>query len=144
MEILQPECRVRIPDTHTSAPILREYVIDIPDFHPTPLNKLLGNWRAAAKLKKADREMIWAYCRKAGITCYEGGAAQKKRSVELIITLELRQRACDPDAYQKSVGDALVNAYALWNDSHLWVEWLPVKFERGERKATRIVLRDLA
>ena len=120
---------------------MTEHVIDIPNWNPTPLNKLLGNWRAAAKLKKADREMIWAYCRKVGINCYEGTPV--KRSVELIITLEPRQRPFDVDSLFKSTLDALVHAYALFNDSPKWCELLPVRFERGERKATRIVLRDL-
>ncbi|HEX3747621.1 MAG TPA: hypothetical protein VHW09_26985 [Bryobacteraceae bacterium] len=118
---------------------MNQYVIEIPDWLPTPLNKLMGNWRQSAKLKKQDREMIWAYSRLAKVP-YE----RIKRSVELIITLEPAQRAVDPDSYQKSVGDALVNSYALWNDSHLWVEWLPIKFERGARRNTRILLRDIA
>jgi hypothetical protein len=118
---------------------MTEYVIDIPDWHPAPLNKLMGNWRKTSKLKKADLEMIWAYTKIAKVP-YQ----RIKRSVELTVTLEPGQRAPDPDAFAKSVGDALVNSYALWNDSHLWVAWLPVKFERGERKATHIVLRDVA
>jgi CHAD domain-containing protein len=113
------------------------YVIEIPDWHPTPLNKLLGvHWATAAKRKKADRKMVWAY------SAHIAKGRKVKRSVEVTITLAPKQRACDPDSYQKSLGDALVHCCALVNDSHVWVEWLPVKFERGERKATRIVLRD--
>ena len=117
---------------------MSEYVITIPDWTPTPLNKLLGvHWGTASKRKKSDRKMIWAYSR--GIP-----EAKGKRSVEIIVMLAPKQRAIDPDSPQKTIGDALVHCDLLVNDSHKWVEWLPVKFERSERKATRIVLRDVA
>lgn len=115
-----------------------EYVIEIPGWHPTPLNKLLhSHWATAGRLKASDYEMIWAYS-------FVVPLATGKRSVEIIITLAPRQRATDPDSPHKSVADGLVKRGLLKNDSHLWVEWLPVRFERGSRKATRIILRDMA
>jgi Holliday junction resolvase RusA-like endonuclease len=121
---------------------MAKYVIEIPDWHPTPLNKLLhAHWGTAAKLKRADREMVWVYVKAPGKSIPND---RVKRSVELTITLSPKQRACDGDAYWKTVLDALVKAHALWNDSPAWCELLPVRFERGERKATRIELRDLA
>jgi Holliday junction resolvase RusA-like endonuclease len=116
-----------------------EYVIDIPNWHPTPLNKLLGHWRTSAKRKKQDREMVWAYSKQAKIPLN----SSTKRSIELTIVLGPKQRACDPDAYWKSCLDALVHAMAIWDDSHEYCELLPIKFERGTRKATRILLRDV-
>jgi hypothetical protein len=122
---------------------MAEYVIDIPDWQPTPLNKLMGSWHTRNRLKHADYKVIWAYSLgKDGKTIVPYG--QVKRSVELIVTLEPRQRAPDPDSLWKVTLDGLVRAYALWNDSPKWCELLPVKFGRGEHKATRIVLRDLA
>lgn len=118
------------------------YVIDIPDWTPTPLNKLLGSWYKRNRLKQADYKVIWAYSLgKDGkvIVPYK----QVKRSVELIVTLAPGQRAPDPDSLWKVILDGLVKCYALWNDSPKWCELLPVKFERGERKATLIVLKDL-
>lgn len=120
-----------------------EYVITIPDWNPVPLNKLMGSWYKRNRLKQADYRMIWAYTSgKDGqsIVPYK----QVKRSVELIITLEPGQRAPDVDSLFKVTLDGLVKAYSLWDDSPKWCELLPVKFERAERKATRIVLRDLA
>lgn len=117
-----------------------EYVIEMPDWHPSPLNKLLGHWRLPAKRKKQDREMVWAYVKQAKIPL----DSQTKRSIELTIVLGPKQRACDPDAYFKSLCDALVHAMAIWDDSREYCELQPVKFERGARKATRIVLRDIA
>lgn len=131
--------RVELPKTCGAG----EYVIDVPDWHPSTLNKLLGHWRERGRMKKADYQMIWAHTRgKDGqsIVPYK----QVKRSVELIITLEPGQRAPDPDSYFKGLLDALVRSYALWNDSPKWCELLPVKFQRGERKATKMILRDLA
>lgn len=117
-----------------------EYVIDIPHFHPTPLNKLLHcHWGTASKRKKSDRQMIWAYAKQANVP-----AASGKRSVEIIITLAPRQRACDPDSQTKSLLDALVHCGLLTDDNRQGVEILPVQFKRGSFKLTRIVLKDLA
>jgi hypothetical protein len=104
--------------------------IKIEGYHPTPLNKLLGaHWATATRLKKQDKvEVRYA--------SNHIPKATTKRRVELIIELGKGQRACDPDAYYKSLGDALVAAGLLVNDSHKWVEWMPVKFERGKKKTT--------
>ena len=110
--------------------------IKIEGWHPAPLNKLMACRWKAAKLKKRDKvEVRYAsnHIPKAII----------KRRVELTIELGKGQRACDPDAYFKSLGDALVNAGLLVNDSHKWVEWMPVKFTRG-KKSTTIRLYDCA
>ena len=117
------------------------YIIEIPNWNPTPLNKLIGNWRKTSKLKAADRAMIWAALQEEGK--FKIPYKQIKRSVEMTITLGKGERACDVDAYWKSVLDGLVHGYALWNDSSKWCEILPIKFERAEKKHTRIVLRDL-
>lgn len=117
---------------------LKEYTIFIQDWHPTTLNKLLSlHWSRAGKLKKADKAVIWPYS--FGIPNAEG-----KKSVEIIITLAGPGRSPDPDAYLKTVGDALVACGKLKDDNIHGVEWLPVKLERGKRKATKIVLRDMA
>jgi hypothetical protein len=115
------------------------YVIDIPDFHPTPLNKLLGgHWAKGARKKKADARMVWAYAASAQVPKATG-----RRSVELTITLAPRQRAFDPDAPWKSLLDALVRCGLLTDDNRQGVELLPIRYERGERKGTQIILRDL-
>lgn len=115
-----------------------EYIINIPNWHPTPLNKLLGgHWSKAHKAKRHDKEILWGY------TYNKIPEKQIKRSVELTIILGPGQRGCDPDAYWKTVNDGLVNSRALWNDNDKYCQILPVKFERAEKMATRIVITDL-
>lgn len=110
--------------------------VNIPNWHPTPLNKLINaHWTVASKRKKADSRLIATYM-------HHLPPATKKRRVTLTIVLGKNQRACDPDSYQKSIGDALVHSGQLKNDSHLWVEWAPVRFERGDM-ATIIQLEDM-
>jgi Holliday junction resolvase RusA-like endonuclease len=113
------------------------HTLFIPRWHPSPLNKLLGNRWQAHRLKKADRAMIWAYCLNNKVPM-----AEEKRRVTLTIILKPSQRACDPDAYQKSVGDALVHSMLLKNDNRQHVEWTPAQFERSTEWGTRITLED--
>lgn len=111
--------------------------ITIPNWHPTPLNKLIGgHWGSASKRKKADRNII---------TCYTHHLpkAHGKRRVTLTITLGKGQRGCDPDAYWKSLLDALVHAGQLVDDSPKWVELAPVIFNRSQVAST-IQLEDIA
>ena len=100
--------------------------IKIDNLQPTPLNKLLGNWRAAMGLKKKDRNIIAWHCLNLP-------KASQKRRVTLTIILGKGQRGCDPDAYFKSMLDALVHAGMLVDDSYKWIELAPVKFIRGDK-----------
>lgn len=104
--------------------------IIIPDWHPTSVNKLINShWAVAHKLKKRDKVEVR----------YASNHIPKaigKRRVQVIIELGKGQRALDPDNYQKSLGDALVFAKMLVNDSRQWVEWMPIEFTRGKRKTT--------
>ena len=80
------------------------YTLDIPRWHPAPLNKLMeGHWSNGHRLKKIDKAMIAAYS--TNIPKAEG-----KRRVSLHIILDKGQRAPDPDAFFKSLNDALVAA----------------------------------
>jgi len=109
----------------------------VPDWMPTPLNKLLGShWGTASKRKKGDRELVEFYGR--GIP-----AATRKRRVSLLIVLPPKKRACDPDAMNKSLWDALVASGLLKNDSHLWVEQGPIEFARGKSLTTFVTLEDV-
>lgn len=115
-----------------------EYVLHIEDWQPTPLNKLMGgHWSKAHRQKNRDLAIICGYAVQAKIP-----VATSKRSVELTITLGPKQRGADVDAYFKSLNDALVRCRLLTDDNRQGVELLPVRFERGARKATRIVLKD--
>jgi Holliday junction resolvase RusA-like endonuclease len=113
------------------------YTLDIPRWHPAPLNKLLGHWRTAHRLKKIDRSVIAAYaCRIP--------KAQGKRRVSLHIILDKGQRAPDPDAFFKSLCDALVHAGMLVDDNRQHVELAPVTFSRDPKSwGTVIRLEDV-
>lgn len=117
--------------------------IDIPNWHPTPLNKLLSlHWGKASRLKKQDRNLVWAYATKN-----QAKPATIKRRLTLQINLEKGQRACDPDAYFKSTADALVHCGLLVDDNRKWVEFAPMTFTRlpeGEKRSTSIILEDMA
>lgn len=113
--------------------------IYIPNWTPTPLNKLINvHWALAYKLKQSDMQMIGVYAHRAKIPKAEG-----KRSLELIITLGKGQRACDNDAYFKSLLDALVTLKLLKDDNRQWLELKPVKFDRAQEKAAMIILGDM-
>lgn len=112
----------------------------IPRWHPTPLNKLLTNhWSEGARLKKNDKHMVSMYARE-----HRTAGPIGKRRVTLSIVLGKGQRKCDPDAYWKSLLDALVHAKQLINDNDAGVELGPVQFRRQREKwGSLIVLEDL-
>jgi hypothetical protein len=114
------------------------HVLDIPGWLPCRLNQLLGHWRNRHRLKKADRETVGLYARMASIPHAKG-----KRRVSLVLTLAPRQRAADPDAWWKSVLDALVQADQLVDDNRQWCELGSVTFRRGREEATTIILEDV-
>lgn len=116
------------------------FEIVIPDWHPTRLNELIGRNRfVIGRRKKQDREFLAVYCELANIPPAAG-----KRRLTLKITLGPRQRAADPDAYWKSLLDALVHCKALKSDDRFGVESLPVEYDRAKSKRTVIVLEDMA
>lgn len=113
------------------------YRILIPDWHPATVNKLLdGHWSKAGRLKKADFKIIWTYSRQIP-------PAVKKRIVNIKLHIAGAGRTADPDAYFKSVLDALVRCKLLRDDSATWCQLGDVEFERGYVKATEIELVDL-
>jgi hypothetical protein len=115
------------------------HTLEIPRWHPATVNALLRSVRGRIRLKQLDRQMIWSYCRLQQIPPAEG-----KRRVTLTIVLAPHQRAHDPDNYLKSLGDACVKAHLLINDSHVYVEWMPVKFERSSAGwGSRVRFEDL-
>jgi hypothetical protein len=115
------------------------WVLTIPNFHPTPLNDLIGTHRMKAHpLKAADARRLGDEAELARVPRAAG-----RRRVWLRIILAKGQKGCDGDAYWKSCLDALVLCGRLRNDSRQWCEiGGPVEFERGKR-ATQIVLEDL-
>lgn len=116
-------------------------VIEIPRWHPARLNQLLNShWGLRSKLKKQDRAIVAGH---AGGFRSMATKATGRRRVSLVITLAPRQRGGDPDAYWKSLLDALVKNGLLIDDSRTWCELGPVEYRRGAEMATTIILEDV-
>lgn len=113
------------------------HTLIIPLFRPTPLNQLLGHWARGGRLKKHDRAIVAAEAWSQQIP-----KAQGKRRVSLEVTNAGRYRRVDPDAFFKSLLDALVACGLLMDDSPRWCELGTVTQRRGKRLETRIVLED--
>lgn len=113
------------------------WTLDIPGWHPTPLNKLLGHRMKASRLKAHDREIVGK-----AVLAYAVPAADEKRSVEMTLIYAAGERAVDPDASWKSLFDALVAAGALKNDSSAWVTYREPIILRGPIKRTIITIQE--
>lgn len=115
------------------------WTVTIRRWHPTKVNDLVNaHWGQRSRMKLADLETVAAACLEAGVRRAAG-----QRRVALTIVLAKGQRAGDPDAYHKSLNDALVRCGALRDDSRTWCELVPVQFERAAVKSARIGLTDL-
>lgn len=113
--------------------------LTIPNWRPTPDNKLSHtHWAVAKRRKDIDKAMVATYAKKADMCPATG-----RRRVQLEIVLTGRQKETDPYAYSKSCLDALVACGLLVNDTSEFVMWIPPTYERGERGETTIVLTDL-
>jgi Holliday junction resolvase RusA-like endonuclease len=118
---------------------MNEYIITIPDWMPTPLNKLLSaHWAKRSKMKNADYKVIDHYVRLARIPI-----KSVKKRVQITLCYPKGERMLDPDACLKSLLDGLVKAYALWNDSPKFCEIMPVESVRGEKKSTTIRITEI-
>jgi Holliday junction resolvase RusA-like endonuclease len=116
------------------------WTVEIPDFHPTSLNRFAGrHWSVRRRMKAADAEVVSLYVRHIARV----PEARVRRRVTLAIVLGPRQRAGDDDNYRKSLLDSLVICGALVDDNRIWCEMSPIAFERGPRRMTRITLEDL-
>jgi hypothetical protein len=95
-----------------------KHALTIDRWHPARLDQWDGrHWSVRARLKRVDRQIVGLYARTAGIPPATG-----KRRVSLMLTLGPRQRGGDPDAYWKSILDALVHDGLLLDDSRQRVE----------------------
>jgi hypothetical protein len=88
--------------------------LELPGYIPTPLNKLMGNWRKQLA-KRRDREVIGTAAR-----FYAGTPATDPQTVDITIIWPKGRRSHDPDANWKAVCDALVQCGLLRNDNNAW------------------------
>jgi len=110
--------------------------IHIKNWRPAALNEYVGkHWAIGHKLKKRDREMVWAHMPHVF-------KPTGKRQVDLHISLAPKQKKVDPDGYWKSVNDALVYCGLLIDDTDQYVKLGEVTYSRGE-PSTTILLTDI-
>ncbi len=128
--------RQRQHTTHHAHCDCHRWTVTIPNWHPARLNQLIGNRFKAARLKKADRELILHYLRNVP-------SAEGKRRVSVTIVLGKGQRGGDPDCYNKSLLDSLVYWKKLVDDNRQGVELAPLRFERADKPATILELEDM-
>lgn len=117
------------------------YMLSLPSWHPTPLNKLMRmHYMEAHRQNKKNKQYVAAYW-----LASRHPAATGKRRVAVTLTYAKGKRFHDPDSMQKVLGDALVACGALRNDSPRWVEWLPCVYERSNTESfgTLITLEDI-
>lgn len=117
------------------------YILHIPDWMPTSLNKLVNShWAVASKYKKADRNLIALYA-----TSQEIPKATRKRRVSLRVVLPKGQRSLDNDNVWKSLLDALKHCKLLVDDTPKYCETTtPVWLRSGtELKETFVILEDM-
>lgn len=114
------------------------HVIYIPNWHPASVNKLMGHWASASKIKNADMQMMAMYALKAKVPPADG-----KRRLEITLKINTAGRTPDPDNFYKSVCDGLKRCGYIKDDSGTWLEITPTKFERGKDMATILILEDM-
>lgn len=122
-------------------PTLTTHRLVIPRWRPATTNELMSGrtWHKAARLKKRDRMAVWTYARAAGIP----SAGRTKRQVDVLVRNPKGERRKDPDAFWKSLLDALVHAELLHDDRDRWcVLGAVVQTLDGEAR-TEIMLTDL-
>ncbi len=83
-------------------------------------------------------EVVGIHARLAGAT----GAVTKRR-LTLTLILGKHCKRCDRDAPWKHLLDGMKQAGLIVNDSPDWLEAMPLEFEKGPVRATRIVLEDV-
>lgn len=110
------------------------------DWLPTKLNDLLqAHWRRRLNLKRFDADIVKCAAISKGIT-----PATTKRRVSCVFCSRHKSgRLPDPDAFFKSLHDAMVSARLLVDDSDKWLEIGTPRVIRGRRDVTVITLEDL-
>ena len=115
------------------------WTVEIPDWTPPPLNKLMRmHWGVAARHKRAVYGLIDVMLWKHRVPRAEG-----RRRVSVAVTVAGRSGIPDADGILKLLLDGLVRCGALVDDSAKWCELGAVTVDRGPARSTRITLEDI-
>lgn len=117
---------------------MSRWTLTIDDWLPPSLNRLLGHWGRAARLKREARDTIAVAAYQCDVPHADG-----PRRVSLTLTIAGRARPLDPDNAWKAVLDGLTHARLLVDDRAASCELGDIVIEKGKRKQTVIVLEDL-
>ena len=121
----------------TKDAIIHEWTFRIPNWAPSPVNKLYDHhWASRRKHKKTDADVVAHYGR--GVP-----KANQKRAVYLHVVFPPKKRMPDVDAYAKSLLDSLVHAGLLVNDSSAWCRLEPVAYSRGNALVSFVTVEDV-
>ncbi len=141
-DLPMPKPRARVDSEQVSKGMSiepRRWTLEIPGWMPARLNQMTGrHWAKGHRLKKHDKEIIALAVALGGVP-----AARCRRRVSLLIVLPKGKRSPDPDAFDKSLRDALVACGALKNDSAAWVEGDDPRFARGKSLVTFLTLENV-
>lgn len=122
---------------------MAKWKIEIPDWNPTTLNKLLSaHWAARGRMKKKDAATIRRYTEISGVTPAEN--VKRKVTMTYIVKAKSRAKFPDEDNVWKSLLDGLKHAKAIHDDSPDWLEKDPVIYAKAETNGTIIELEDVA
>jgi hypothetical protein len=117
------------------------YAFGIPEWHPTPINKLMRMHRfKRGRAVKVEYAMVAAYVLNAQVSKAIG-----RRRVSVTFVLKPKQRGCDPDAQLKGLLDGLKRCGAIVDDNRTRIELTPVQYRRGTATnwGTEITLEDI-
>ncbi len=131
------------PDFATRDQMMQElmqrcYFIEIPNWKPPSVNKLMGHWRNGRRLKQAAAQMIATYAHMAKIP-----KATCKRLVSISVTQSGKGRTGDSDNLLKATLDALKTTGYIKDDNQTWLQYNPPIIRRGKETKTIITLQDL-
>jgi hypothetical protein len=154
------------PATRTRQPIpapvtpARSWRVEVPGWVPISLNRIVGHWAKAGRLKAAEARTIATACalakvppvgltkaerkgrRQLGITGrLDGDPVPTKRHVRLEIRLGKGERSPDEDNLFKALMDGLKSAGMLFEDTRRWCSHdASITWHRGATKDDRMTV----
>lgn len=130
--------RIRLPAAPPPCPP-GAHRMEIDLWRPSALNEFADrHWSVRKRAKDGDKAIVALYAQVQGIPRAAG-----RRRVTLWVGLAKGRRRHDPDAFWKSLLDALTAAGLLVDDGPEWCELAPVQYGRPPEPFTAITLEDI-